>query len=102
LNATSPRENVTVKIPRSFRGSITAGTKYGRIQMSEGVSSQASVFSDLLGVKRLSLGDINAGNDQAYDAMVLNSEHGCIRISFEDEGVEYAIRMPKLFSRLFG
>jgi len=105
LNANAPRGNVTVRIPRSYKGSITASTKYGRVSMSDGVSGQASVFSDLQGVKRVFVGDITARSDQTDDAMVLDTEHGCVRISFEDEDFG-GIRMPKsvtgLFSRLFG
>ncbi|KAF9072283.1 hypothetical protein BDP27DRAFT_1320678 [Rhodocollybia butyracea] len=55
---------ILVKIPRSFKGSITVGTKDGPVLMSDAISSQASVFND---------------------AMVLNNESGCATISFEDE-----------------
>ncbi|KAF9065334.1 hypothetical protein BDP27DRAFT_1424893 [Rhodocollybia butyracea] len=84
-HSTSLLGDITVKIPRSFKGSITAGTKHGRVLMSDAISNQASVFSDLLGVKRLYVGDIAAINDEIDDAMVLDNERGCARISFEDE-----------------
>lgn len=103
LHASSSYGNVTVRIPRSFKGSITAGTKHGRVSISDAVSGQASVFSDFQGAKRIFVGDLSARNELMDDMMVLDSDYGGVRVSFDDE--DSAGRISKsitgLFSRLF-
>ncbi|KAF9072289.1 hypothetical protein BDP27DRAFT_1418200 [Rhodocollybia butyracea] len=105
LKASSKHANVTVKIPRSFKGSVTAIINHGRVSMSDAVSAQASVFSDVNGVKRFFVGDLNTRNVAADDEMFLENVHGSIKISFDDEdhmpGV--AVKSAKgIFSRMFG
>jgi len=105
LKASSKHASVTVKIPRSFKGSVTAIINHGRVSMSDAVSAQASVFSDVNGVKRFFVGDLNTRNEAADDEMFLENVHGSIKISFDDEdhmpGV--AVKSAKgIFSRMFG
>ncbi|KAF9072286.1 hypothetical protein BDP27DRAFT_1418197 [Rhodocollybia butyracea] len=45
---TPPVGNIIVRIPRSFKGTITAGSIHGPVSMSPAISRQAYVFSDLI------------------------------------------------------
>jgi len=104
LNASSPYGGVAVRIPRSFKGSITASTKHGHVSMSDAVSAQASLVSDLQGVRRIFVGDLSTRNEETDDVMILESVNGSVKISFEDE--DFTNRIVKsvggLLGRLFG
>ncbi|KAF9072288.1 hypothetical protein BDP27DRAFT_1361134 [Rhodocollybia butyracea] len=103
LNASSSYGNVTVRIPRSFKGLISASTKYGRVLMSDAVSGQAlSVFSGLQGVKRIFIGDLSARNELMDDVIVLDSWSGTVKLFFEDEETSLLpTSLTGLFSRFF-
>ncbi|KAF9072284.1 hypothetical protein BDP27DRAFT_1418195 [Rhodocollybia butyracea] len=73
---TSKAENITVRIPRSFKGTITAGSIHGPVSMSPAISRRAYLFND---------------------ALVLNNHHGCARISFEDE--DFAVKLDEVVTK---
>ncbi|KAJ3745607.1 hypothetical protein DFH05DRAFT_1488698 [Lentinula detonsa] len=85
LNSSSKNGNVIVKIPRSFRGPVTGTTIHGRITMSDDVSAQAMVFSEVHGVKRIFIGDMSTRNEENDDSVILETKHGSVRIYYEDE-----------------
>ncbi|KAJ3769905.1 hypothetical protein FB446DRAFT_790942 [Lentinula raphanica] len=95
---------VNVKIPRSFRGPVTGTTVHGSIVMSNTVSSQAMVFSDVLGVKQMFIGDMSTRNEGIDDTLFLESTHGNIRIYFKDEDLTSPIvkSMKSIWSGMFG
>ncbi|KAJ4473821.1 hypothetical protein J3R30DRAFT_3511789 [Lentinula aciculospora] len=104
LKSNSKNGNVTVKIPRSYRGPVTGTTIHGRIWMSEGVSAQAVVFSEVQGVKRLFIGDMSTRNDKTDDNMMLETQHGSIRVYYEDEdSTPFVVKSVKGFwGRILG
>ncbi|KIK60382.1 hypothetical protein GYMLUDRAFT_244385 [Collybiopsis luxurians FD-317 M1] len=91
LKSESQNGSVDVKIPRTYRGMITGSTKHGRVWMSDAVSAQAVVFSDVEGTKRIFMGDFSARNDETDDSMVLESNNGNVNIYFEDEDLTPAV-----------
>ncbi|KAJ3964932.1 hypothetical protein EV361DRAFT_873613 [Lentinula raphanica] len=104
LKSSSKNGDVNVKIPRSFRGPVTGTTVHGQIVMSDAVSSQAMVFSDVQGVKRIFIGDMSTRNEGIEDSLFLESAHGSIRIYFEDEDSTPPIvkSMIGIWSKMFG
>jgi hypothetical protein len=85
LKSSTKHAFLLVKIPRSFRGIVTGNVAHGRFWMSEAVSAQATIFSEVEGIKRVFLGDLSARNDETDDSMELANVHGNISIYFEDE-----------------
>ncbi|KIK60380.1 hypothetical protein GYMLUDRAFT_261380 [Collybiopsis luxurians FD-317 M1] len=91
LKSKTQNGNVLVKIPRTYRGMITGTTKHGRVWMSDAVSAQAVVFSDVEGTKRIFVGDFKARNDETDDSMVLETVHGIVMIYFENEDLTHPV-----------
>ncbi|KAJ3770613.1 hypothetical protein FB446DRAFT_705272 [Lentinula raphanica] len=83
---------------------LTGTTIHGSIMMSDAVSSQAMVFSDVQGVKRIFIGDMSTCNEGIEDSLFLESAHGSIRIYFEDEDLTPPIvkSMIGIWSKMFG
>ncbi|KIK60381.1 hypothetical protein GYMLUDRAFT_43678 [Collybiopsis luxurians FD-317 M1] len=91
LKSESQGGSVIVKIPRTCRGLIIGSTKHSRVWISDAVSAQAVVFSDVEGTKRIFVGDFSARNDETDDSMVLKTIWGNVNIYFEDEDLTPAV-----------
>ncbi|KAJ3886369.1 hypothetical protein GG344DRAFT_57566 [Lentinula edodes] len=104
LKSCSKNGNVAVRIPRSFQGPVTGTTKHGRIWLSEAVSAQAVVFSEVQGVKRLFIGDMSTRDEKLDDAIIMETEHGNIRIYYEDEDCTPPVikNVKSFWSRIIG
>jgi len=85
LISSSRNGSVTVKLPRSFSGPISAGTGNGRVRMSPAVSANATMFGTVNGAQRAYIGDLSVRTDDTDDVVMLESRNGSIIIQYEDE-----------------
>ncbi|KAE9401093.1 hypothetical protein BT96DRAFT_856813 [Gymnopus androsaceus JB14] len=85
LTSSSRDGSVSVKLPRSYQGSLTASTKDGRVRMSPAVSAQATVFSTVNGTQKAYIGDLSVRKNDTDDVVLLETRDGNITIQYEDE-----------------
>ncbi|KAE9401092.1 hypothetical protein BT96DRAFT_992452 [Gymnopus androsaceus JB14] len=85
LTSFSHDGSVSVKLPRSYQGSLTASTKDGRVRMSPAVSAQATVFSTVNGTQKAYIGDLSVRKNDTDDVVLLETRDGNITIQYEDE-----------------
>jgi hypothetical protein len=106
ITAYSRNGNVTLYLPRSFRGFLTLTSQNGSVVFSERVSPCVTTFSDVSGTQRCFVGDLSTwvDRDEVWegDELVASSHNGNVRLLFLDEAGEEKERKGGFWSRVFG
>jgi hypothetical protein len=98
---------VTIHLPRSFYGPITATSKQGNVKLSKSLQMQQTSFSDVDGTLKCFIGDASPflrqeGKNWEGDQAVVECKNGNIRVQYDDEPDESpAAAIKGFFSSLF-
>lgn len=90
ISAASHNGNVTIHIPRTFHGPVTATSKTGQVQFSAPIKEQLTIFSEVKGSHKCFIGDPRLylkkeGKNWEADELVVESKNSTVKIQFDDE-----------------
>ncbi|KAJ7131563.1 hypothetical protein C8R43DRAFT_1024708 [Mycena crocata] len=107
LNAQSSNGQVTIHVPRSFRGPLTLRTRNGTIRFSDALSADLTTFNEVSGTRRCFVGDFSDWADQRDvsdvkasvdvkpplngwlgDEISVDTSNGSIKVKYDSESLE--------------